>query len=107
MSNPGVELWLRIEIGHNIIAGFVTPLNGKYCGVQADAQELKGLIKDLNIKINGWWVYSEDLQAIDANESPDFKIFNDAYLDLYEKKEFDDFIANALTRINSMFNSCQ
>lgn len=102
---PRVDLWFRIEIGRKIVAGFVTPLEEKYHGMQVSVQELQGVLNGLDIKLNGWWVYSEDLQAMDANDSPDFKTFNDAYYDLYDKDKFEKFIENAMSSINRMLSS--
>lgn len=102
LNSKGVELWFRIEIDWHIFAGFCTPLNGYEKGRQAHDEDLIGVLSQYNLDKNSWWVYWEYLPNNIETHSPNFKNFNEAYLDLFDEAKFDKFIDDTAKQLNRM-----
>lgn len=107
LSKTDVELWFRIEIGYNIYAGYITPKNGVYNGNQVTGEELQGILSEYDIDKNGWWVLGEDLPVDDSAQSPDFKTFNDAYLNLFDEEGFKKFIDKSIENIENLLSKLE
>ena len=87
-----VDLLLRFEIDHRLYVGFCTSKNGKAEGQQLDEDQVDKLLFDCGNNIGGWWIYWEYLPEGNGALSPNFKDFNEAYLNLFDEDKFEKFI---------------
>ena len=55
------------------------------------------------ISPQGWWIYWE-FMPVNSINCPNFKIFNDAYFDLYDDYKFEKFIDSCEKSIFDMLN---
>lgn len=105
LSKPGVDLWFRIEIAYCIYAGFCTPLNDKFSEKQLSDEEIKITLPNFEPCVDGWWIYWEFLPIDDNNLSPNFKEFNEEYLNLFNEAQFNSFIDKSIMSIKNMLDN--
>lgn len=106
LNKSGVDLWLRIEIDHQLFVGYCTPLNGQQQGNQQNKDEIKQILWNIDPRVDAWWVYSELLPENDENDSPNFKEFNEKYFDLFDEEKFNIFINQCIESIEKMWKCC-
>ena len=96
------EIWLRIEVDYNLFVGFVLAENNENPQKQIlEENDIKKLLQKFEPEIDGWWAYWEYL-PIDDNDAaytPNFKIHNDIYYNLFDDDYFDKFIDDCVERI--------
>lgn len=101
----GIDIWLRVEIDDKIFVGFCTPINSEARGKQLTEDVIRKQFPMLEPAVDGWWISWELLPIDDDDISPDFKAHNDAYLDLFDEKAFDDFIIKSVKSIENMMKT--
>ena len=87
-----MDLLFRFEIDNCLYAGFCVSKNGEPAGQQLSKDEINDLLDDCKDKIGGWWIYWEYLPQENVIPSPNFKAFNEVYLDLFDENKFEQFI---------------
>lgn len=96
------EIWLRIEIDYNLFVGFVVAENNENPQKQIlEENDIKKLLPKFESEIDSWWAYWEYLPIDDkdAAYTPNFKIHNDIYYNLFDDDYFDKFIDDCVLRI--------
>lgn len=98
-----VDLLLRFEIGDKIFVGFCTSYKDRAAGKRLSNNKITELLEIDKISPQGWWIYWEYMPVNSIN-CPNFKIFNDAYFDLYDDYKFEKFIDSCEKSIFDMLN---
>ncbi len=99
IGNNGVQLWLRVEIDNLIYGGFCTPQNGKKTGEQLNTEEIKAILPECEPEVDGWWICWEYLPSGENQESPSFKELDAEYLNLFDEKNFVEFVNQSVENI--------
>lgn len=108
----GYQLWLRIEIEHNLFAGFCLfdpdASNGEEKGDQVDSydedtfQSVENALRISWSDVSGWWAvwrYLPSGSTRVTDDVPNFKIFNDAAIALADKEKRVKFVTESIQRI--------
>lgn len=91
-----VDIWVRIEIEDEIFIGYCCPVNNKGGKQVLSKEEIRQHLA-VEPNIEDWWAVWE-LCPTDGS-CPNFKSFNNAYYDLFDKDKFDSFVAYCADKI--------
>lgn len=100
LNNTNVDLWLRIEIGPHLYAGFVMAVGNIIQTNDIHLSDLDGVLR--SCKIDGVWAYAEELPVNNVSHSPNFMTMNEEYFDLFDTEKYDHFIGNCLASIRKI-----
>ena len=100
----GVDIWFRVEIDWKLFVGFCVPLHGRAGKQQLSEEEIKCYIPSFEPAVEGWWAYWEYLPVDYEMVSPDFKVFNEAYFNLFDDAKFEQFIEQCVKRMKEIFS---
>ncbi len=98
---PEVDVWVRVEIDWRIFIGYACPTNGLREKFALTNDEIKSIL-NLDPRLDSWWATWEYLPNNTAESCPNFKQFNEAYYELYDKSKFDTFTDLAAKRVNEL-----
>ncbi|MDF2614474.1 MAG: hypothetical protein K0S71_2260 [Clostridia bacterium] len=99
----GVDIWFRVEIDWKLFAGFCVPLHGKPAKQQLSEDEIKRHIPKFEPEVDNWWAYWEFLPVDYVDMALDFKVFNEAYFNLFDAANFEKFVDQCVDRIKEIF----
>ena len=100
---PNIDIWIRIEIDHRIFIGYYMANNGNWDKQTFSKNEIKEYININKPKVNNWWSYWQYLPDNQKITTPNFKDFNEAYIDLFDDENFDIFIDKCVEKIDELF----
>ena len=98
-----VDVCFRVEIEDNLFCGYCTPEKYKCARRKLSVDEAKKILKSeipFNYVEDSWWIYWEHLP--NKNETPNFKVFNDAWYNLFDEMKFNQFIENCIKTIKKV-----
>ncbi len=98
----GVDIWFRVEIDWKLFAGFCVPLHGKPAKQQLSEDEIKRYMPSFEPEVDNWWAYWEFLPVDYEDMAPDFKVFNEAYFNLFDAANFEKFVEQCVNRIKEI-----
>lgn len=97
------DLCFRIEIDHRLFCGFCTPEKNKNAGELFMENEIRKLLNFDDVQEltkTNWWIHWEYLPG--KLEAPNFKDANEAWLGLFDKQTFDQFIEICMDKIETV-----
>ncbi len=100
-----IKVILRIEIDHRIFCGFHLLKDNQWEKNLLTQEEIKKIFKVDGVVGSSMWMYSEYLPEGDKNFSPNFRVLNEEYYKLYDKKYFDKFIDKSVERVLKMYKN--
>ena len=100
----GVDVWVRIEIDHRIFIGYCVVKNNKSGKQILTDNEIRNYI-NVEPCVDNWWAYWEYVPDDMETKCPNFKDFNDAYIDLFDQEKFEEFIGSSVSKTNKLLKS--
>lgn len=96
-----IDIWVRLEIDHRIFIGYCVAYNNKSGKHMLTEDEIRHYI-NIEPCIDNWWAYWEYVPDDMESRCPNFKDFNDAYIDLFDEEKFQEFIKSCISKINEL-----
>ena len=105
-----IDIWLRVVVEECLYVGLCVTKNNADKGWLLTDSEVKQYLPKIDFskmgknRHGGSWVYWEFLPTDNNKDSPNFKVSNEQFYDLFDDEKFKTFIENCVVSINKFMD---